>query len=72
MAQGPSSLVVWQYRLKLSTNALLNFLAVGQMAAEGQSDKMTSDMEVHRKQRCGIEFLHMEKKRHLLTFTGTC
>jgi len=31
------------------------------MAAEGQSDKMASDMEVHIKQRCGIEFLHVEK-----------
>ena len=29
-----------------------------QMAVEGQSDKMASDMEV---QRCGIEFLHVEK-----------
>ena len=31
------------------------------MAAEGQSDKMTSDMEVLMKQRCVIEFLHAEK-----------
>ena len=31
-----------------------------QMAAEGQSDKMAPDMEVHMKQRCGIEFLHVE------------
>jgi len=28
------------------------------MAAEGQSDKLASDMEVHMKQRCVIEFLH--------------
>ena len=28
------------------------------MAAEGQSDRMVSDMEVCVKQRCGIEFLH--------------
>ena len=62
--------MVLQYRLKLSTNALLNFLAVGQMAAEGQSDKMASDMEVHMKQRCVTEFLHA-KKLHLLTLMGT-
>ena len=32
------------------------------MAAEGHSDKMASDMEVRMKQRCGIEFLHMERR----------
>jgi len=31
------------------------------MTAEGQSDKMAFDMEVHMKQRCVIEFLHAEK-----------
>ena len=31
------------------------------MTAEGQSDKMASDMEVCMKQRCVIEFLHVEK-----------
>jgi len=31
------------------------------MAAEGQSDKMVSDIEVHLKQSCGIEFLHAEE-----------
>ena len=31
------------------------------MAAEGQSDKMASDMEVHMKQRGAPEFLHAEK-----------
>ena len=35
------------------------------MTAEGQSDKMTSDMEVRVKQRCVIEFLRAEKKRVL-------
>jgi len=30
------------------------------MAAEGQSDKMASDMEVHMKQSCGIELFHVE------------
>jgi len=31
------------------------------MAAEGQCDKVVSDMEVQMKQKCGIEFLHVEK-----------
>jgi len=31
------------------------------MTAEGQSDKMASDMEVRVKQRCVTEFLHAEK-----------
>jgi len=30
------------------------------MAAEGWFDKMASDMEVHMKQWCGIEFLRAE------------
>mgnify|MGYP001855056762 CR=1 FL=1 len=30
------------------------------MAAEGHSDRMVSDMKVHMKQRCVIEFLHVE------------
>ena len=28
---------------------------------EGQSENMASDMEVDMKERCGIEFLHVEK-----------
>ena len=31
------------------------------MAAEEQTDKLVPDMEVHMKQKCGIEFLHAEK-----------
>ena len=31
------------------------------MAAEGESYKMVSDMEVHMKQRHATEFLHVEK-----------
>jgi len=31
------------------------------MTAEGQPDKMVSDIEVCMKQRCVIEFLHAEK-----------
>ena len=32
-----------------------------QTAAEGQSDRMVSDIEVHMKQRCVTEFLREEK-----------
>ena len=31
------------------------------MAAEGQTDKIASDMEMQMKQRCVIEFLRLEK-----------
>ena len=31
------------------------------LAAEGQSETMASAMEVHMEQRCGTEFLHVEK-----------
>ena len=54
-------LVVWQQRLNLPTNILLHFVAVGQMAAEGQCDKTTSDMGAHMEQRCVTEFLHVDK-----------
>jgi len=53
--------VSWQWRLKLPTNIPLHFVAMWQMAAEGQSDKMVFDMDVHMKQRCVIEVLHAEK-----------
>jgi len=49
---------------------------MGQPAAEGQSDKMVSDMEVWMKQRGEIEFLHEEKMaptdihQHLLNDDG--
>jgi len=39
----------------------LQFVAMQQTAAEGQSDKMMSDMEVRMKQRCVIGFLRAEK-----------
>ena len=47
-----------------------------QMTAEGQSDKMVSDMKVRMKQRCVTEFLHAEKiapndiHRHLMNVYG--
>ena len=44
------------------------FFAMWQMAAEWQFDKTASDMEVRMKQRSVIEFLHAQKKWHLLTF----
>ena len=46
------------------------------MAAEEQSDKIASCVEVHMKQRCVIEFLHVEKMapigiyRYLLNVYG--
>ena len=46
--------------MDLSTNTLL-YVSVLQMAAEGQSDTMVSDVEVHTKQRCVIKFFHGEK-----------
>ncbi|MEQ5154436.1 hypothetical protein ABN254_21715, partial [Providencia rettgeri] len=54
-------LVVWQQMLNLPTHISFHFAAVQQMAAEGQSDKMASDMEVHMKQRCVTNFLHAGK-----------
>ena len=46
------------------------------MAAEGQFDKMASDVEMHMKQRGGIEFFHVGKMvptdihQHLLNIYG--
>ena len=42
--------------MNLPANIPLNFVAMRQTTAEGQSD-----MEVRMKQRCVIEFLHAEK-----------
>lgn len=39
----------------------VEFLALLQIAAEWQSGKMSSDMEVVMKQRCVIEFFYKEK-----------
>ena len=57
--------VVWQWRLNFPINIPLYFVAVQQMAAEGQSDKMVSDMEVSLKQREVTEFLY-EKRMTLI------
>ena len=39
----------------------LHFVAVPQVAAEGQSDRTVSHMEVHMEQKYVIEFLYVEK-----------
>ena len=44
---------------------------MGQKAAEGQTDKMVSDMQMCIKQRCVIE-LPMWKKWHPVTFIDAC
>ena len=53
--------MVWQQRLNLPASIPLHFVAMQQMAVEGHPEKMVSDMEVCRKKRCGMEFLHVEK-----------
>jgi len=47
----------------------INFFAVQQMAAEGQSDRMVSDMEVHMKHEVNSS---MGKKLHPLISVNTC
>jgi len=44
---------------------------VGTFSAEGQSDKMASDVEERMKKRWVIELLHAEKM-HTLTITDSC
>ena len=51
----------WQQSLDLPTNIPFHFVAVKQMAVEGQFDKMVSDMEVLMQQKCVTEFLGGEK-----------
>ena len=51
--------------LNLPTHIPLHVVAVQYTAAEGQSDKMASDMELHMEQRRVIEYLHADK--NLLT-----
>ena len=46
---------------ELPTNIPLHFVAMPQIAAEGQSDEVASGMEMCMKQRCGIKFLYVEK-----------
>lgn len=56
------TLAVWQQRVNLPTNTPFHAIAVWQMAAEAQSDTMSSAMAVHTKQSCVTEFLHAEKR----------
>jgi hypothetical protein len=44
-----------------SSQYFVSFVAMQQIAAEEQSGKMESDMEVCTKQRYVIKFLHAEK-----------
>ena len=41
--------------LDLLVTILFHFIALPQMAAEGQSDTMASDMEEQAKERCVVE-----------------
>lgn len=52
-------LVVWQWELNLFISTQLHFVAQ-QLADMGQSDKIVFDIDVHMKERYGIEFLHAE------------
>ena len=69
-------LLVQQQRLNLPANIPSRGVAMWQMTAEGQSDRMVSDMEVSMKQRCRTEFLYVEKMAlddihwHLLNVYG--
>ena len=47
--------------MNLPTNIPLRFVAVQQMAAEGQSDRTSSDIEAYMEHRSGFEFLHAKK-----------
>lgn len=44
-----------------STNILVHFTALPQMAAERQPDKLALDVEVCTKGRCATEFLHVQE-----------
>jgi len=57
--------------LSLLDNIPLHFVAMRQMAAEGQSDEMVSGMGEHIQQNFITEFLHVEKW-HPLTFIDAC
>ena len=51
----------WWYDSRGFANIPLNFVAMQQMAAEEQSDKVMSDMEEHMEQKHAIEFFHVGK-----------
>ena len=63
----------WFYSSRSWTfSPIFHYIFLWQMAAEGQSDKMVFDMEVHIKQRCVIEFLHAEKNCSHWNSFNTC
>ena len=64
-------LVLWQRRLNLPTIIPLHFVAMWEITANGQSDKMASDMELLMKQRCVTEISLCGKKLHQVTFIDT-
>ena len=47
-------------KVEPSTNTLFCSVPLWKMAAEEQSDRIAPDTEVQMKQRCGIDFLHVE------------
>ena len=49
------------WRSNPPTSIPLHFVALELVAAEGQSDKMESDMKARGRSRCATEFLHEEK-----------
>ena len=63
-------LAAWQQRWNLPTLPRYTFVAMRQMAAEGQSDKMASDMELRMKQSMSLNY-SMGKKWHPLTIINT-
>ena len=57
-----SILLCWRYgNRRWTLVTVFHYLSMQQMAAEGQSDKMFSDIDVCMKQRHGTEFLHVGK-----------
>ena len=79
----PPILLLWPTMSEVDVGAIAvevepfhQTVAMWQMAAEGQPDRMASDTEVCLKQRFVIEFLHVEKMAptdihgHLLNIYG--
>ena len=61
-------MLVWHQRLNLLRHILLHvIIAVQQLAAEGQTDRMVSDMEMHMKYKCVIEFRHVKNIASIYT-----
>ena len=52
--------IIMEVEEESPANISLHFVAVRQMATEGQSDRMVPDMEVHMKRKCVTEFLWVE------------